>query len=111
MPPPETNDPLDTLLRENDAYVDDNGFTSRVMASLPRRRRSCLRPVILFSTTLLSLALLVWWLPSLKDNLGAVTDGEIVINLNAQSLLTLGALFISVVAIGWGFFTAVKSED
>jgi len=27
---PESNDPLDALLSENDAYVEDHGFTARV---------------------------------------------------------------------------------
>jgi hypothetical protein len=111
MPLPETNDPLDTLLHENEPYIDDNGFSARVVASLPPRRRSWLRPVVLFSATLLGLALLVWWLPSLKDELGAGVSGEIVINLNAQSLMTLGVLLVSVAAIGWGLFAAVRSED
>ena len=112
MPPPETNDPLDTLLHENEPYIDDNGFSARVMASLPPRRRSWLRPVVLFSATLLSLAVLVvWWLPSLKDELAAGVSGEIVINLNAQSLMTLGVLLASMAAIGWGFFAVVRSED
>ena len=40
MNPPETNDPLDALLREQDKYIEDNGFTARVVAALPRRRRA-----------------------------------------------------------------------
>ena len=35
---PETNDPLDALLREQNLYVEDNGFTMRVISALPRRR-------------------------------------------------------------------------
>ena len=47
MNPPEENDPVDALLREQNSYVEDGGFTARVIQSLPRRRRAWLRPVIL----------------------------------------------------------------
>ena len=42
-------DPIDALLREQNAYVDDNGFTARVIKELPRRRRAWLRPTIMLS--------------------------------------------------------------
>jgi hypothetical protein len=38
MSSPETHDPIDKLLREQDAYIVDNGFSGRVVAALPRRR-------------------------------------------------------------------------
>lgn len=38
MNSPETPDPIDKLLREQDVHVDDNGFTKRVVSALPRRR-------------------------------------------------------------------------
>ena len=36
---PEAPDALDTLLRESEAHIPDDGFTTRVLASLPSRRR------------------------------------------------------------------------
>ncbi len=39
MNSPETNDPIEKLLREHDHYVPDDGFTKRVMGSIPGRRR------------------------------------------------------------------------
>ena len=51
MNSPETNDPVDALLRAQNTYLDDHGFTARVSRALPRRRRAWLRPVILLSAT------------------------------------------------------------
>ncbi len=35
----EHPDPLDALLRESEAHIPDDGFTARVLAALPPRRR------------------------------------------------------------------------
>jgi hypothetical protein len=43
---------LDAKLREESPYIDDNGFTARVLNQLPVRRQSqSLRAVILFAIT------------------------------------------------------------
>jgi hypothetical protein len=36
---PEASDPLDALLRESAVHLPDDGFTARVLTSLPPRRR------------------------------------------------------------------------
>ena len=36
---PEAPDPLDALLRESEAHLPDDGFTARVLSSLPPRRQ------------------------------------------------------------------------
>jgi hypothetical protein len=54
------NDPLDDLLdarlRDETPYIDDAGFTARVMKQLPRRRVSwsTLRSFIILAATILS---------------------------------------------------------
>jgi hypothetical protein len=54
------NDPLDDLLdarlRDETPYIDDGGFTGRVMKQLPRRRLSwsSLRSFIILAATILS---------------------------------------------------------
>jgi|SRR5438045_3139287 len=54
------NDPLDNLLdaglRDETPYIDDAGFTARVMQQLPRRRLSwsTQRAFIIFATTIVS---------------------------------------------------------
>jgi hypothetical protein len=49
---------LDARLRDEAAYVDDNGFTARVVHSLPgRSARQALRAVILLGVTLVASAI------------------------------------------------------
>ena len=36
---PERPDPIEALLHESEAHVPDDGFTARVLAALPSRRR------------------------------------------------------------------------
>ena len=55
--------PIDPLLREQNLYLDDNGFTARVIKELPRRRRAWLRPTIMFSAVAIGSVLAVRWLP------------------------------------------------
>ena len=52
-------DPLDRQLREAAPYIDDNGFTARVMAKLPalRRENRSLRGIILVAITALGSAI------------------------------------------------------
>jgi hypothetical protein len=49
-------DPIDCQLREAMPYINDDGFTARVLRRLPppRRLRQSLRAVILLGTTLLA---------------------------------------------------------
>jgi len=57
------NDPLDNLLdtrlRDETPYIDDAGFTARVMKQLPRRRFSwsTQRAFIIFAATILSVVI------------------------------------------------------
>ena len=57
------NDPLDNLLdarlREEAPYIDDAGFTARVMQQLPRRRWSwsTQRAFIIFAATIVSVVI------------------------------------------------------
>lgn len=62
MNSPETNDPIDKLLREQDAYVADNGFTKRVIGQLPKRRAFHSR-LILLVLAVVGSALVIYWAP------------------------------------------------
>ena len=55
----QQEDSLDRQLREAAPYIDDEGFTARVLQQLPppRRGRDSLRAVILLGITLLASAL------------------------------------------------------
>jgi hypothetical protein len=111
MKTPETNDPLDALLRDNDSYRADDGFTVRVMASLPKRRKSWLRPAILLGSVMLGYALLILWLPSLTGMLVTKSGNGISLNLSGQSLLPLGALLAAGISLVWSAFAALRWED
>lgn len=56
-------DPIDKLLREQDSYVEDDGFTKRVVAALPRRRQPVLSRIILFAVVIAGTAMAVYWMP------------------------------------------------
>ena len=62
MNSPETHDPIDKLLREQDTYVADDGFTKRVIAALPRRR-SVFPRVILLAVVVAGAAMAICWMP------------------------------------------------
>ena len=47
MNSPETNDPIEKLLHEQDTYIADDGFTRRVMRKLPGRRMVLPKVVLL----------------------------------------------------------------
>lgn len=62
MNSPETPDPIDQLLREQDAYVPDDGFTRRVLAGLPRRQ-PWLPRIVLLSAILAGTAMAIFLIP------------------------------------------------
>ena len=111
MNPPEANDPLDALLRESDAYIEDQGFTARVMDALPPRRRTWLRSAILFGAALIGFTFIAWWLPPARDIFVTAPDGGLAVQFNLQSLLTAGALLVATASLIWGVIAAVRWED
>jgi len=98
------NDPFDALLREEPDYIEDHGFTARVMAALPARRPlGWLRPVLILGATVLSLALMVWWL---------VDGGLAAPGLSALDFLAFPLVGISLIAsIVWGAVAALRWEQ
>ncbi|MGD1088281.1 MAG: DUF5056 domain-containing protein [Verrucomicrobiota bacterium] len=109
MNPPETNDPLDALLREQNQYIEDDGFTTRVMATLPRRRdRFWVRQIILLGATIIGSVLAVLWLP--WKNLPPL-DWSALLSLNSQVLLPWTLLIAVAASLIWGIIAAVQLED
>jgi len=108
MNPPETNDPLDAWLREQDKYIEDNGFTARVVAALPRRRRAWLRPVILLGAVTIGSVLAVGWLP--WRNL-PVLDSSALLSLNSQVLMPWVLMLSVMASLVWGTISALEWED
>lgn len=85
-------DQLDRQLREAAPYIDDNGFTARVLQQLPpRRRRDSLRAVILLGITLIASALAY-----------VLSDGGRFVVVAMERLATLPVLWLFALAFGSG---------
>ena len=108
MNQPETNDPLDALLREQDKYIEDNGFTARVVAALPRRRRAWLCPTILLGATAIGSVLAIWLLP--WRNL-PVLDASTLFSLNSQVLMPWVLVLSVAASLVWSTIAALEWED
>lgn len=108
MKPPEAKDPIKALLREQDRYIDDAGFTSRVVTALPRRRRAWLRPVLLLGATVVGTVSAIRWLP--WGNLPPL-DSSAVFSLNSQVLLPWALVLSVAVSLAWAVVAAVQWED
>jgi len=109
MNPPETNDPLDALLREQNPYVEDNGFTKRVILALPRRRpQSRLRPILLLGTAAIGSVLAALWLP--LGDLPAL-NWSALIALNSYVLLPWVLVLSVIASLVLATVAAVQWED
>jgi hypothetical protein len=108
-PEQNENDPLDALLREHNRYVEDNGFTARVISSLPRRRSYFwLRQILLAGATTIGFVLAILWLP--WKNLRAL-DLSALLSLNAHMLLPWVVVLSVMASIMWGIIAAIQLED
>jgi hypothetical protein len=111
MESPETNDPLDELLRVGEPYIADNGFTTRVVAALPRRRQTWLRPAILLGAALIGFVLVARWLPETGEIFSVGPAGALVLRFNAGTLAGVLALVIALGSLFWSVFAALRWED
>jgi len=108
MNSPEESDPLDALLREQNSYLDDGGFTARVIQSLPPRRRAWLRPALLLSATAIGAVLAVLWVPwgSL-----ATLDWSSLLSPNSQVLMPWVLAATVIGSLLWSVVAALQWED
>lgn len=103
---PDNHDPLDALLREQNTYIEDNGFAARVLAALPpRRRRAWLRPTLLLGVTAMGYVLAILWMPWHLLNTSAL------VSFNTQALFAYGLLLTIVASLTWGVVAAVGGEE
>ena len=109
MNAPEENDAVDALLREQNGYVDDGGFTARVVAALPRRRRyTWLRSTLLLGAAAVGAVLAVRWLP--WESLEPV-DVSALVSLNFQGLMPWMLVVLVAASIMCAVLAAVESEE
>ncbi len=107
---PESNDPLDALLRETNDYVADNGFTQRVLVSLPRRQRhGWLRVGVLAGAMLAGVALADWDWPSWHTLMSALPRSWS--SVHWQTLLMFLPGLAAFASLGWGMWALVNDED
>jgi anti-sigma factor RsiW len=108
MNPPEEKDPIDTQLREQTPYIDDNGFTQRVIAALPPRRRTWLRPVLLLGSAAVGIVLAIQWLP--WSDLPPL-DMSALLSLNSQILSPWVVMLSVMTSLFWAVVSAVQWDD
>jgi hypothetical protein len=88
---------LDRQLREAAPYIDDEGFTARVLQQLPppRRSRDLLRAAILLGMTFLASVLAY-----------VVSGGGRFVSMSIERLASLPALWVFVLALASGLLVA-----
>jgi hypothetical protein len=106
MNPPDTNDPLDALLREQNTYIDDNGFSARVIAALPQRRSPVRwRSALLLSATAIGYILAIHWIP------WNLLNSSALLSLNTHALLACGVLLTIIGSLICGLIAALGWDD
>ena len=108
MNQPEKDDPVETMLQEQNQYVSDDGFTARVIAALPRRRRAWLRPTVLLGAAAIGSVLAGWWLPwgSLPP-----LDLSALLSLDFRALMPWMSMLLVVGSIVWAVIAALQWDD
>ena len=102
-------DPLDALLREADEYVTDDGFTARVVTSLPPRRRRRARFSLILTALLIGAGLITWQFVGMASVFGRLPQQGWL--RDWRLLLLFAPLLSGVAALGWGVFTLANDED
>lgn len=107
MNPPEHKDPLDALLREQNPYVADDGFTQQVLASLPRRRALRVPQLILLGAAIIGWVVAALWLPW---NL-PILNLSAVFSLDSQVLWPWAIVLLVSGSLIWAAIAALQWED
>jgi hypothetical protein len=107
MNPPESNDPLDALLREQNTYIEDDGFSRRVMARLPPggHRTAWLREALILGSTSIGCLLAILWVP--LDLLNV----SILASFNPRALLVYMLMLAIIGSLVWGVVAALGLEE
>ena len=100
-----TDDQMIQLLKSKEGYLDDDGFTSRVLSRLPGQRRVGLRPaVVLLSAALASVVVFFLLGPGMLAHAAPVLADRPLVDPTA----VIGAALLAVLLVG-GF--TVFSEE
>jgi hypothetical protein len=106
---PGASDPLDALLRESEAHLPDTGFTARMLASLPPRRRfDGLRLAVLAGAWLAGVVVLLFHAPAIGSAVTAffqhARNGEVA------ALLVLAPVMIVLGSLVWALASWALEE-
>ena len=103
----ETNDPLDSLLRDANEHVPDAGFTARVIGLLPSCRNQWSPRFVIISLAMLVCAgLALWQLPPLSFLLTAWESW--LSDLGTTTMLAAVALAVG--TLTWGAYALAREE-
>ena len=105
---PENNDPLDALLQEENRYVPDDGFTNRIIASLPSRRRRRLPGFLLLTAAMIGSIAAAIWLP--WEHLPSLSASALFA-LNSEVLLPWLTVSLVAASLAWAVLAALQWED
>lgn len=108
MNPPENNDPLETLLQENNRYVPDDGFTKRVVGSLPRRRSPRWPGFLLLGAAIVGSVAAALWVPW---NTLPPVQASAFVSLDSAVLLPWLTVCLVVTSLAWATIAALQWED
>lgn len=107
--PGDSADPLDAMLREANTYTDDNGFTNRVLASLPAKQsRFPVRAIAIAIASIVSLLIVAWWIQTDSQLLAICKDRK------EWKLTDLAFVLPSMAVISsllFGVFSLVEDES
>jgi len=101
---------LDRQLREAAPYLDDNGFTRRVVQKLPaqRRRLQAIRATVLFVATLVA-SILAYYL---SDGGRFVTEAVVrMVGMSPLMVISIGVIFSILLMAGGVAAALLKSRE
>jgi hypothetical protein len=106
---PGAPDPLDALLRESEAHLQDDGFTARVLTSLPPRRRfDGLRLAVLATAWVAGVVILLLHAPAVSEGvtgfLQHARHGEVA------PLLALAPIVFAIGSLVWALASWALEE-
>ena len=109
MNPPEELDAIDELFGRQEKYVEDHGFTGRVVRGLPRRRRrGWVNSALLLFATGVGSVLAVFWVP--WGNLPAVRTADLL--SPGGAILLPWTLAVGVIgSLVWAVMAVVQGLD
>jgi len=102
------NDWLEDAIKHDDRYIEDAGFTARVVAALPaRRKRASLRSLIVAATSAAGFALALWLLPSENSLVAGFVQLARARTFSAVPLMPV----VLIVLMFWATIGAANSEN